>query len=443
MLKLEEFKTLTKARGFRNKIKPVDKALAEYLEAVATKPAGQAYPDVKNALNKLQTLRSACEQYGMDRPNSDRMGGVDQVMKLMKHELPALRFIVQAEDRTGAEAKRLLMQAREVTVDASRALSIQEFNPMEWLNSAIGCINSVKAGVVKKGETISEDMAGLVMDDIETLKNMSSNEEVPGVIRAMLKQITSSRIVSQISPGVNTPGAKFNETRGAGKKYTLNHRLVYDGGSRMRLGAIVHELTHVNVAEAFDHSVIMLAMPRDATDEDFLRVSRERKAKLQALAETLESDPEIGNEVFGRMGVKVNINTQIRYASSDKLTRYMSNLKPRLDAEEGKEFCERMTALNGQGLGAEIIEYDSVINQSLIWCHLHDVPETNPVYKQLATLAGENMVRRARAYPKPALAKPVRPRTPAPGRLPGAGVGRGPGGSGPGAPKPVWSPGHK
>ena len=426
MLNLTEFKDLSKAPGKRNKILPVETALTTYLEAINDKP-----PNLPNALQSLKALSTACATYKTERPNSNRMPGVDEIKRLYDYEEPVLNLLVNAQNADGATMARHLMNARERMVDASRTLSVKEHGRMSWMDSAISSIWSIKCGVMKDGDDWTEEAKDLVRDDIDTLKRMVGMEATPGIVRAMLNQILAARITGQISPALNGAGVKYNETRGPEKKYTLKHSVIYDGGARMRLGTLVHELTHVCIAEVFNNSAIMLALPRDFTDEEFMDVSRTRRSKVEALKSLLASDQEINSDVFKHMYLPSNINTQLGYASNNKLATYVGNMRDRLDRAEGKDFGDRILRLCKQGAGSEMIEYDSVINQSLIWCHLHELPQSNPVYKSLASLASENMLRRARAYPKPKAklvtqseVKPVLPHQ----------------NSGIGSPKPVYVP---
>jgi len=406
VINVEEFKELTKAMGKRNKILTVETQLEAYLKATAVKGWDM---DFAATVQEGQKLRAACLNYRVERPNSKRRKGIDKVLQLLDVEGPPIEMAARASNSEGAVMARLLMDAREHVVEGMRLLTPREMNGIDqWVNSIISYIYNSKSGMLGKGDTWTPDAQELVIDDMEILQEMSGRESVPGLIRDILKQILNARMVGQISPGLNGVNAKYNETRGSKTKYTLNHNILVDGGHRFRLGSLVHELTHVCVAEAFGNSVLMLSMPLDASDDDYLSVGQHRKTMLGTLLAQVESDSEINSDVFTRSGLKSNLVTQCNYGMSSKLaTNYVPNLKTRLEGEEGPDFVPWILGLANRGLGAEIIEYDSVVNQMLVWCFMNNLSPTNPVYVELEHLANEEKARRARG-----LATPYPVRTP-------------------------------
>jgi hypothetical protein len=170
-------------------------------------------------------------------------------------------------------------------------------------------------------------------------------------------------------------------------------------------------LTHVSVAEVFNNTVLMFAMPRGASDDEWMTVSRTRRAALQALKSLANSDPEINNSYYSQEFLVSNMRIQCDYALGTKVSNYLATFKTQIEATEGMAFIPRITALTSRGLGSELIEYDSVINQMLMWCWMLHVSEDNPVYVMLEALAAAEMVRRARQTPKPvrpaAVVRPV------------------------------------
>ena len=71
----------------------------------------------------------------------------------------------------------------------------------------------------------------------------------------------------------------------------------------------------------------------------------------------------------------------------------------------------RLRNLIAQGLASELVEYDTVINQMALWCHLWGVPENEPAYAELLTLVQEAALYRSshRHIAKPLPVAPVRP----------------------------------
>jgi hypothetical protein len=78
-----------------------------------------------------------------------------------------------------------------------------------------------------------------------------------------------------------------------------------------------------------------------------------------------------------------------------------------LNKEEGEEFVPWIMGLAEKGMGAEIIEYDSVVNQMLVWCFMNNLPATNPIYKSLESMASDERDRRASGLASPPLRTPI------------------------------------
>lgn len=418
MLTAAQFTELTVARGMRDKIKPVDRAVAAYATAAGTKPR-----DYGEMARLLASLRTVGNEYLRERPNSDRKAGVELMLRLVPIEQEVVLQLQRAQGSADtAERARSLQRAQEhylAGVQRNPALSKYLTKVLEMVNEdwsdfqqALGFGKDTTA----YGETV-------VRDDILRLQDLANRASTPGLVRAVLSQLLAARNVQQISPAVGMPGAKYNLTRDpGGPKYTVNHRPMYEGGARYRLGALVHELTHVCVAECFDNSVLMFAMPRNATDDEWMAVSRSRRGAMQALLQQISTNAEIN----ANWKLKSELTSRCNYALESKVGVYLGNFKQQLLDTEGPEFAPRINGLITRGMGSELIEYDSVVNQMLIWCWMNFISEANPVREAIEALAAAELARRARAVkprglavrPKPKGAPPPLPTGPKPLVLP-------------------------
>jgi hypothetical protein len=404
MITTEAFEKLTKALGARNKIKPLDRELAAYHVTFAADPR-----DFGAVLTKLKALKAAALAYKRDRPGGPRVAGVDRLLEVIAIEEAVVTPLDQAQNAVALGDKgRWLLKAQEAQIVNQRThadlrphfAALLKVVDTEWgkINQALGV-----------SDTTTVDGRALVSEDIDRLKAIARSDKTPGVIRVVLNQILAAGNLQQISPALNMPGAKYNETRTPGQpKYTVNHRLYYDGGASFRLGALVHELTHVAVAEAFGNTVLMFAVERGATDAEWLDVSRSRRAALESLKRMIGDDAELNDSIRAQDMLASNMRIQCEYALGTKVGNYLDTFQAKLVASEGPTFVPRVKALCARGLGSELIEYDSVVNQMLVWCWLNHVTETNAVYRQLGSLAVAAMNRRIRQT-KPRVVAPTRP----------------------------------
>jgi hypothetical protein len=181
-----------------------------------------------------------------------------------------------------------------------------------------------------------------------------------------------------------TPGLKYNTTRGGGaKKYTLNHFMGQALGRRFRMGSLLHELTHLSNAEIFDNTCLMLSVRKSATDAQIRTLAGNRRGRLLSLKSEIESSSAVSPDL------KTELISKVNYPIMGKFASYLLTFKSKLDAPNHA----RLTALQRDGVDCEIIEYDSVVNQMFLWCHLFAVDSSTGVYTKLM-----DMVREAHSY---------------------------------------------
>jgi hypothetical protein len=403
MITVQEYKALTSAGGLRIRIKDVDQKLEAYIEA--TKPV----VNLTAALAAVRALREACVSYARARPGSGRVVGVNKVLKLATLEEQLIKLLEEGKRLGGEAGARALIKCRDTEEKVYSAISRAEELSMDWISQLITDtwyeIAGLHVGGVGRARQTTEAGAGLVLEDIAVLRRISTSPAAPGVLRAMLNQILGPRVVEQLEPMIFGSGAKHNRfpnpNGGPQMKYVLNHPVTLKGGLKIRVGGLAHELTHICVAEAFDCTAILLAIPRDFSDQEILQLSEERNVKLDELKALVAGNAELTSRRLARL--KDNLIDRCKYGRGPKFTLYTEGFGRYLIEEEGQDFYDRLVGLAGRGLSASIIEYDSVVNQMLVWCHTFALSLDNPVYIKLRSLAADEMLRRARAFPKPAI----------------------------------------
>jgi len=241
----------------------------------------------------------------------------------------------------------------------------------------------------------------LVLRDIEKLKKIANDPTLPGILKSVILEATSSANLQQIDTSVMSPGLKYNKTRGPGlKKYTLNHNMSQYLGRRFRMGSLLHELTHLSNAEIFDNTILILSIHKAATDAEITALASQRRGSLLALKAEIEKSSAVSGELKGALVEKVN------YPLMGKFGSYLAVFKSQLDPA----VHARLTALNRAGLDCELIEYDSVVNQMMLWCHLFNVDPASGLCTKLGSMVVDAYRYRqmAKVRKKPLPTPPVR-----------------------------------
>jgi hypothetical protein len=408
MLTSAQFKEVTKASGFRNAIKPLDAKLSAYKNPV------MPISDYRDILIKLGEIRNLAGTYLREKPTSARAAGVQLLIKIADYEIEIFQFLSTSRNESKASNRgRLVLKALDLQKsaevgwsDGDKYLSyLGEIIEKEWisLDSLLGF-----------HKTTTEDGKAIVAGELGELADVAKRDTTPPLIRVILLEVTASRNVCQISPSICMSSLKYNVSRSAGDpKYTLSHNL--KKGGYLRVGTLVHELTHLAVAESFGNTCIMFAIARDATPQQWIQLSQSRKRALGSLKELIEKDTYLSRDTFGMKGLKNEMISAIGYALGPKIGKYLIDFKDQIIAQQGADAHTTMAdTINNNGIGSELVEYDSVVNQLLMFCWLNHLPEDNPVFVSVKQLAEEAMLRRVRATKPQIRARPL-PRIPVEG----------------------------
>jgi len=398
LMEEKEFKTATTAPGLRDKIAVIDKALAQYNALDKVKPR-----DYVKLLAQLRALFQACNTYKQQRADSKRTAGVDTLMKqIAKEEVVLAPLAAYYQEPNPVRKFEHLETAQELVLKIHRD---PDYKRAEGTQELIDLINA-NANVLSN----ANEAAAAVDRDIDELRKLADRDTLPKVLKAVIKECTAVANTRQLDKRINRPGLMYNTANGATQKYVLNHATEQYLGKKFRMGSLLHELTHCSIAETFNNTCVMLAIKPTATDAEMLALARSRNAKIARLQSLLSSstmDAQLKSECVDKAG----------YATGTKFASYVGAFKKCL----GDAMVARLRNLIAQGMASELVEYDTVINQMALWCHLWGVPENEPAYAELLTLVQEAALYRSshRHISKPLPVPPVRPvAVPAPGRKP-------------------------
>ncbi len=365
LMDLAEFKQRSDAPGFRDKIKRIDVELSQF--HLLDKAVPRSY---RALLAQLRKLFKATVDYATARPGSKRQAGVDLLARQIAMEETVIASLADFEGATDVFDQWEYLEATQ-----ERYLQIKGRDHFTRKGFSMELDNLIQNHRHKLEN--APGGAKAILKDVEELKRIALRSDLPDSLAAVIHEVTSAGNMQQLSMGsVYSAGAKYNTTRGVQPKYTLNHNLNQGSGRKLRIGSLLHELTHVSVAETYGNTVLMLAIDPAADDAAIVKLAARRKARLLSLKDDIDRANDLPADLLGELKSKVE------YPLCGKFVTYISNFK----AQFTPELFERLKALNRRGVDCELIEYDSVINQMAMWCHLYAVERSHPVYRQLLTL---------------------------------------------------------
>lgn len=347
---LERFKTITKlgVMSPRNKIKSIDKLLE-----------GSSGSDLKtlgngDSIRQAVALVTASKDYlGKDDKKAKRKEGVTQLMG------------------------ELLGNTQEEGVDKVKAMRAEYNDPLNTpmhsdKKTMIGNILEGKKENGVKTEKSSRE-AQLQKEDIETLKDMMSDDKVPEITRKILAEILT-----------DIDSVEMRDTLGGSAAMTLKGQKVVMYGQYwaddIRLPTLAHELTHHSVANSFqNHDQYMYNYDKtDNLDVELAEIDRLRNNVLD-LKGSLDS---IGDDRHKRI-----LESQLNYILMEKQGFYGD--------------VRAMDSVPGKNMGLLKLqvrnEYDTVINQIMLYMHMWGIPIDNGFYKKASELSESAYVRREKA----------------------------------------------
>lgn len=405
VMSLDEFKASTKSASPRiiDRVSVIDDEVKKFHKIDAARP--RKYGDLyKQSL----VIYQASRKFLSDKPNSPRAAGVSMLVKQVVLESKLLEHLSDFEEETDDLEKFKSLEKAQEFLQRNRGKP--ELARRDVINEVVTLIN-VHANAMKKAGG-SDSL--LVLRDIDKLKKLATDPTTPGVLQSVILETTAPANLQQIDTTVMTPGLKYNTTRGPGaKKYTLKHFFGQHLGRRFRMGSLLHELTHLSNAEIFDNTCLMLSIRKTATDAQMRALASKRRGNLMSLRSEIESS----NAVSGDL--REELISKVGYPIGGKFASYLTTFKPQIAAD----VHARLKSLQAMGLDCELIEYDSVVNQMFLWCHLFDVDPSSGVYTKLKSMVedafryrqSERLMARplpvppARPAPPPAIRKPLPP----------------------------------
>ncbi|MDI1240705.1 MAG: DUF4157 domain-containing protein [bacterium] len=374
LMTVDQFKAVTPG-GMRNKIRTVDSSLAEYHKLNFGPMTARNF---QAALTQLRALYQCCNAYKMTR--GTRGQGVDNLIRQIALEEVVLVSLA-AYHKEADPVKKLdhLEQAQEY------ALQMRSRPDFTWQGGSLtnDITNDLMTPLINILRGSGATIEAVVRRDLEALTVLPAQRlTMPQILKDVIREVTQRDYVADsLTLGIGGPAGAYNKRKGATTRFILSHG-PQNLGRKFRMGALLHEMTHLSNADYYGNTVFMFSIPVAATDAEMLARARTRRGKLESVIAGFGSDYAIGEEL------RKEIVEKCKYPIGGKFGNVylgkMIEMKLLTDAEK-----VRYKQLNADGMDSELIEYDSVINQTALWCELSGVSQSNANFANLLNLVGE------------------------------------------------------
>ena len=353
----------------RNRITQVDNSLTAY-RGVSTDVANIAAKEVA-----ATNLITECSTY-LNLPDGNRKKGVRKLKQQAEDEKAVIDPLADSIGKPLTRQFELVSQAQDLQINLNKEGRI-DANPQfvsfdTWL---VPLINLIRQDPVAKQQVLQ--------NELDALENIRQAPNTDPLLQQILAEILANHQGnSTVVPSVGSPMAKMVDKTDPTQGYEVHHNLNAPLGTAERLGSLTHELTHVSVSNIFQNSGLFLAFKTGATDNQILNLSARRTQQCKDLKKLADKSKLFdGNQ-------KMLLNNKITYpydGSKGDITRY---IKP-ANIDITSPLALRIKNLATQGLNNTVIEFDTVINQMMMYMHEWQVPATNPFYARLKVIAQE------------------------------------------------------
>lgn len=359
----------------RVKILPVEAALAAFQSTPKDQWA--------TCVTALQKIVTECNTYlGLFFRSKVRKNAVKQLKAQAAAEATIFQGIIAANGLAyGAKMKALLK-----LIDDSVAFS----NRGVLMGIAYVEVERVVREMMASHDVLDQAALKQVMDDeLQRLRDIAAAPTTPQIVKDVILENLAH--IGEVHLQEGKPGARTAKPGETDKKYVVNHALVQTGGSTERLGSLMHELTHVTTGETFDNAPLFLVFTKgkEVGADGILEIKTLAKKRNKGLLDVLAVSA--GDQALSA-SQKSMIKIKCEYANKPMLTQYLGSFKDKLGGPDAPGYKSLKALADDAEINpftGTLIEYDSVINQILMYLFDWGVKPPNPTWNLVAQLATE------------------------------------------------------
>ncbi|TDV48710.1 DUF4157 domain-containing protein [Actinophytocola oryzae] len=389
LMTAEQFKKRTKGGTFRgrgDKIELVEAALVAY-HAIAQdnyvarraqlevlRDAADTYLTTSTKRKHQATVDVLVEESHTESYDLRLLAVVQETLERATGHLAVYQVLNTADQEADPTAKlRHLQRAQDLVVTELDRTNAADDSDLATVSTKLGeWMNLVAADMDQNA------LRPFIGDDLRELTRMSTDQTVPQVTREILTELLVHQSITQFENG--RPGTTLSPA-GAAMKYTLKNPVNQPMGGTDRLGSLAHELTHVDAGEAYDNTPVLLLFKRGLEDDEIKQLAARRAADIDNLRTLLNAQQGL------TAGQQSLFEGKLDYALRDRLKDYAAFYKSsnKIDAPTYDELI-RLADLTKPNSGV-LVEYDTVLNQLLVYLHRWGVDQQAPLYVETLRLA--------------------------------------------------------
>lgn len=149
----------------------------------------------------------------------------------------------------------------------------------------------------------------------------------------------------------------------------------------VRLGTLVHELTHVAAIQAFNNTPIMFSYPRGKTVEEIKQIQATRESNIRRLI-TLAKDSTLTPRQL-----KWVVDDKLEYSLTKETGKVLQGLMPLRDTDADAK--THFDYADSGGMTQVLWEYETVLNQILVYLAHWKIPESDAFHQAVMSAATE------------------------------------------------------
>ncbi|MFY1701233.1 hypothetical protein ACN28G_05775 [Micromonospora sp. WMMA1923] len=250
----------------------------------------------------------------------------------------------------------------------------------------------IKTAITAEGNQLVGRMTGAQKDeavraDVLALSVIASEPGTHVTTRIILEQLVNRADITIFD--VFTPGTTLTPPPAA-RKYTLKNALFPPMGKQERLGAFVHELTHVDAGEAYGNTALLLLCSPGllGNGPKLKELAACRVAAIADLRALLTADKQLTAAQRSLFASKLQY-VQEQATVGVYAERYYSFGK--IDAATRDRLVGVDALIANSGV---LVEFDTVINQLLVYLQMWKISTTTPLHARVLAIAEQQQQQR-------------------------------------------------
>ncbi|HKR51716.1 MAG TPA: hypothetical protein VJT72_19460 [Pseudonocardiaceae bacterium] len=331
--------------------------------------------------NALSTIIGQCRNYLESSRNERRKAGVRILLSQALAEVEAYRAMADSETQQN-QVDQFRSMAHALDITLLHEMTESETAADLRLLDIPSKLQRLAASIFQSSPS---EFNRLAQDHVAILQRLLTKPGLPTETAEVLKEVLSHANLISFEGGAPQGTTLTNRSREGSppQKYTFRAAMGHGGGSAERAGYFAHEMTHVAAHEAFGNTPLMLLFRPDIQDEELNYLVQQRASTVDKLREIFEASKTAFTPT--QQGL---IESKLTYGSSPtRVQSYIASFTAagKID-KDTVDRINRWVSSAGDRTGL-MVEYDTVLNQMLVYMEVWGIDRSNAFYVRLREAA--------------------------------------------------------